>query len=756
MPVTNEEPAVAFLEGPLHLYRQVNAAFARLVGGRDVLGQPLAEALPDVKGARFDVPAGRAVASGKAIVVREVEVELEHETRFLDFVWMPQGGGVLVSGVDVTDRVIARRRSEALGRDLTESEERLRRVVEASGAGLWSIEVATGAMEVDANMVTLMGLPPGASFDLTQGLGTLPFPEDAARVDRAVQGAIAGVNGGRYLVEFRTGGKDAVPLRWVESRAKTTFGPDGQATHLSGVMIDVTARRSAEDELRTKSERLNFALRAGQMGTWDLDLRTGELTSSETCKANYGFGADEPFPYETLAATVLDEDRTMWAKRVASTVERGTDLDVEYRVRWPDGSVHWVHVRASVAIKDGAVVALSGVSSRIDARKAIEAELVAADRRKDEFLTTASHELRTPLNAILGWATMLQTGKLDAEGMQRAVTTIERNGRAQVKLIEDILDGSRMISGKLRLEISSVDMTELVRAAVDVLRPAADAKKITLSVVLDAGAARILGDPDRLQQVIWNLASNAIKFTPRGGHVELRLERSGTYLRLRVRDDGQGIAEDFLPYVFERFRQADGSTTRRHGGLGLGLALVEHLVTAHGGTVSAASEGPGRGATFDVLLPVQAVLTTVAAPIAPPPPSQGRQGTASLAGVTALVVDDEADARDLVAAVLRMSGAAVELADSVGVALEALERRAFSVLVSDIGMPGRDGYAFARALRASDDPRLRELPAVALTAYARAEDRRLSLEAGFQRFVTKPVEPEVLVETVASLVFPSS
>jgi signal transduction histidine kinase/DNA-binding NarL/FixJ family response regulator len=390
------------------------------------------------------------------------------------------------------------------------------------------------------------------------------------------------------------------------------------------------------------------------------------------------------------------------------------------------------------------------------AETAQQARLAAesASSAKDDFLATASHELRTPLNAILGWARLLQSGELDAAAVARAIDIIDRNANAQVRLIEDILDGSRIISGKLQLEIRPLDMTVLVGAALDAVRAAAEAKRIVLTMRLDPAAARVFGDPDRLQQVIWNLVTNAIKFTPKDGTVDVSLRRVGTDIELRVRDSGEGIDPEFLPHVFERFRQADGSTTRRHGGLGLGLALVRHLVEAHGGAVRAASEGPGLGATFAITLPVQAVFAEAA--LGTPPGSSADRafvpGPAHLSGVRVLVVDDEADARDLVATALSARGALVTTASSAAEALERLAGGSFAAMVSDVGMPDVDGYELVARVRAGTPARGVRLPTVALTAYSREEDRRRALEAGFDAHVAKPVEPARLVEVVAGIV----
>jgi PAS domain S-box-containing protein len=377
----------------------------------------------------------------------------------------------------------------------------------------------------------------------------------------------------------------------------------------------------------------------------------------------------------------------------------------------------------------------------------------SASRAKDEFLATASHELRTPLNAILGWVRLLRGGSVAPSAFARGLETIERNAKAQVQLIEDILDGSRIITGKLHLEVVSTDLTMVVRTALDGLAPAADAKAIAIDMNLEPSGARILADPDRLQQIVWNLVNNALKFTPKGGRIEVAVAREGTSIVLSVRDNGQGIAPEFLPHIFERFRQADGSSTRRATGLGLGLALVRHLAEAHGGTVRAESEGVGRGATFVVTLPVRAILRDTVEFERPTRGDEGLRSTlppASLNGFKVLVVDNEADARELVSTVLRAEGAEVTTADSAEDALLELARAVPHVIVSDVGMPVTDGYSLMGRVRALSSPSAL-VPAIALTAYAREEDRRRALAAGFHHYLAKPADPETLVRMVGEL-----
>jgi PAS domain S-box-containing protein len=385
----------------------------------------------------------------------------------------------------------------------------------------------------------------------------------------------------------------------------------------------------------------------------------------------------------------------------------------------------------------------------------LRAEAETANRLKDEFLATVSHELRTPLTAIVGWSVMLRTTQLGEEATARAIETIERNARAQTQIIEDLLDVSRIITGKLKLDTRPADLASIVASALDSVRPAAATKGIRLASEAEPGAGAVWGDPSRLQQVMWNLLSNAVKFTPAGGEVTVRLEQTDSHVRVSVSDTGAGVSPEFLPYVFDRFRQADGTTTRAHGGLGLGLSIVRHLVEMHGGTVGAESGGRGRGATFTVELPVLSARGAVSdgaqAP-APPRAAEEPETTApSLAGLRVLLVDDEADTRMLLTTVLEQRGAEVSAAASAAEALAAIATFEPDVLVSDIGMPGEDGYSLLRRVRALDPRAGGRVPAVALTAYAREEDRMRALRAGYQVHIAKPVNPAEFVAVVASL-----
>ncbi len=389
--------------------------------------------------------------------------------------------------------------------------------------------------------------------------------------------------------------------------------------------------------------------------------------------------------------------------------------------------------------------------------QAARAEAENANRTKDEFLATLSHELRTPLTSILGWTRLLREGDFDEAAIARALETIERNAKSQSQLIDDLLDVSRIITGKLRLDVHPVNIVSVIQSAVESVRPAAQAKSIEFIADLDEKLGHTTGDPNRLQQIFWNLFSNAVKFTPKSGRVEVRLERGPLQLEIAVQDSGQGINGQFLPFIFDRFRQADGSTTRLHGGLGLGLAIVRHLVELHGGTIRAASEGPGAGSVFTVALPVaqnakQAMaedfsgwVTEGGLLISP------NGNSALLKGAKIFVVDDEEDTRDLIAVVLSKSGAEVRVFGAAAEALKALREQPPDLLVSDIGLPAEDGYSLIQSVRESDDVKLKKLPALALTAYAGAEHRARALAAGFQSHMAKPLYPEKLLEVVLSL-----
>jgi signal transduction histidine kinase/ActR/RegA family two-component response regulator len=414
------------------------------------------------------------------------------------------------------------------------------------------------------------------------------------------------------------------------------------------------------------------------------------------------------------------------------------------------------HEREGKTLNDCVFVAMRQRNQYEDEILRAKKEAEAATVAKDEFMSVVSHELRTPLNAILGWTRMLQGDLATDETRRKGLETILRNAQVQTQLIEDILDFSRIISGKLRLEVRKIDLAEVIEAAIDVVTPAANAKNIRLEVILDSKGI-VSGDADRLQQVLWNLLTNAVKFTPKGGRVQVRLQRVNSSVEISVSDTGQGISADFLPYIFERFRQQDNTKTRRHGGLGLGMAITRHIVELHGGTIRAESPGEGLGATFTVRLPVMIVhsdkLPTSAQAdglVSSETDNLSESDSTQLNGFQILIVDDETDARDLIAFILTQHGANVVAAANVREAVEKFQSLKPDLIVSDIEMPDEDGFSLIEKLKAFNEGQKRKIPAIALTAHARPSERLKVLSSGYQIHLAKPVEPAELLAVVAN------
>jgi signal transduction histidine kinase/DNA-binding response OmpR family regulator len=437
-------------------------------------------------------------------------------------------------------------------------------------------------------------------------------------------------------------------------------------------------------------------------------------------------------------------------ERLAATLATQVAISYENAVLYSEAQRHASELQLEITERKQA----EGERARLLVREQeARAEAEQANRTKDEFLATLSHELRTPLSAILGWSHLVRTGKLDEPQMSRAFETIERNARSQSQLIDDLLDVSRIITGKLQIEARPIDLCAVIEAASDAVRPAIEAKELQFETEMNVENCFVRGDANRLQQIFWNLFSNAIKFTPEKGRVRVEVMQDGSRVQVAVTDSGIGITSAFLPYIFDRFRQADGSTTRVHGGLGLGLSIVKHLVQLHDGTVEVASEGKDRGTTFTVTLPAARAEDAKAVEEVAPAEREGNGVPAGfskiLDGLRILVVDDEADSRDLVTAILTRCGSKVRCCESTAEALETFREWKPDLLVSDIGMPNEDGYALIKQLRKLRLKRAREIPAIALTAYATDDDRSRVLSAGFQMHVAKPIEPEKLVRSIA-------
>jgi PAS domain S-box-containing protein len=572
--------------------------------------------------------------------------------------------------------------------------------------------------------------------------------------------------------------------RWIE-RYSEPISIEGAAGGRVWSFRDVTAPSQAD----LVSRRLAAIVDNSDDAIIGKDLNSIITSWNQGAQKIFGYTAEEMIG--TSIKRLIPADRQAEEDLILARLRRGERFDHFETIRvTKEGRELQVSLTIS-PIKDagGNVIGASKIARDITDRKLAEAALKAAQksaeaanaekarlleserlaraeaerasRIKDEFLATLSHELRTPLNAVLGWSTILR-GKenLDQE-MTQALETIDRNARIQGQIIEDLLDMSRIISGKVRLDVQPLDLPGILLEAVNTMRASATTKGVRLQTVIDPLNATILGDPNRLQQIFWNLLSNSIKFTPKHGRIQVLLQRINSHVEVSVIDTGEGISPDFLPYIFNRFQQADASTTRRHGGLGLGLAIVKNLVELHGGTVRAKSGGVGKGATFIVSLPLT---------VFHPPPEEGERDhpkskpvhelptlpAISLQGIRVLAVDDDADARSLLKALLESAGATAYLARSAKEGMEQLLSQSVDVLICDVGMPETDGYSLVRQIRALDNPEKSEVAAVALTAYARLEDRMAAMQAGFQNHLPKPVEPGELLAVVQSLASPRS
>ena len=539
-------------------------------------------------------------------------------------------------------------------------------------------------------------------------------------------------------------------------------------TSLPNQTNNINEPKLAQEGLRTSEIRYRRLFESARDGILILNAATLKITDVNPFMTELlDYSRDEFLGKELWEIGLFsDKDASQQAFRELQVTGylRYEDLPLQSR----EGKVRQVEFVSNVYEEDGQQVIQCNIRDITDRKRAEEerrvllagarvarAEADTANGIKDEFLATVSHELRTPLNAILGWSQLLASGNLDEQESKRALETILRNARAQREIIDDLLDISRIITGKLRLDVRPVELATMIEAVVDGVRPAADARNIHLQTVTDPQINPISGDPDRLQQIIWNLLSNAIKFTPQGGRVEVRLERIDSHVEITISDTGQGIDAELLLHAFDRFRQSDSSTTRRHGGLGLGLSIVRQLVELHGGTVTAESPGVGEGTTFKVILPVTGVHHDPSdVENTPQPMIEANSPTSpqpSLNGLRVLVVDDERDSHEIVAAVLTGSGAEVVSVGSAGEALAKMAQQQFDVLISDIGMPEMDGYALISKVRQLPVERGGRIPAAALTAYAGIEDRRRVLSAGYQMHIPKPVEPAKLTSAVAKL-----
>jgi PAS domain S-box-containing protein len=724
--------------------------------------------------------------SGYELTIRRLDAELRREISYSGSP-VRDGDGRVVLAVLTLHDVTERRRAEE---QLRRSHDTFYHLIQNDPFGVYVVDADFRLREASLGSQKVFAPVPrpliGRDFgEVLRAVWAEPFASQAIAVFRHTL-----ETGEPYAspatIERRAGEARVEAYDWRIERITLPDGRPGVVCYF----YDLSERQRWEAALREGEARLQLALAIAEMGTFEIDLASDAVTVNDAGRVIYGWAPGEALTFSKVQTHFHPEDREWVVARVGEALRPGGpgEFEVEQRIVRTDGATRWIRVRGRAVFEDvkGERRAVRCVGTYLDitpqreeaerreqllvAERGARDEAERASRMKDEFLATLSHELRTPLNAILGWAQILRQGGgvQDARDLSDGLAVIERNARAQTQIIEDLLDMSRIVSGKVRLDVRRLDPAEVVRGAVETVRPAAEAKGVRVQAVLDPSAGPVSGDPGRLQQVFWNLLNNAVKFTPRGGRVQVVLGRVNSHVEVSVADSGEGIAPEFLPYVFDRFRQADASTTRRHGGLGLGLAIVRQLVELHGGGVRAESAGLGRGATFILTLPLTPVDVRegsagdrrhptaadggVGAAAADAPGATGlADACIRIEGVRVLVVDDEPDARGVVERVLRDCGAAVATAASAREALERLEGERFDVLVSDIGMPGEDGYALIRRVRGLGVERGGAIPAVALTAYARAEDRMKAVLAGFQMHVAKPVEPAELVTMVASL-----
>lgn len=758
---------VAVYRGAEHVYGFANAAYRAIFAGRLLVGRRVREVEAELAGHGVLDLLDRVYATGEPLVADVFPGSIVRDGREVEGMYRltvtplrdAHGAmeGLVAVGVAIGPMLDVAER-ERLEAALREQSLVTRLVVDNQPELAWTARPDGHIDFYNARWYEYTG----TTFEAMQGWGWQTVHDPAMLPEVAARWQHSLATGEPFEMEFRLRGADGT-FRWFLTRVRPLRDPSGRIVRWFGTNTDIEDVRRLRDRVTEVLEATHDAFFA-----LDRDYRivlvnaNHERVTGVTRAEALGKDLYDVFP------AARDPCSKYWTEYHRVVEER---VAVQFEEFYAPLGL-WTEVRASPTPEGGVAVFYRDVTDRkrIEVERAellaraqraqLEAEAAraqaeGANRMKDEFLATVSHELRTPLNAILGWGAMLAGGALDAPTQARAFATIERNARAQARLIDDLLDLSRVLQGKFVLAVGPVELVRVVEAALDAARPAAEAKGVRLQPVLDSHAT-IVGDPERLQQVAWNLLSNAVKFTPRGGRVRVTLRRSPSYVELTVADTGQGIAPEFVPHVFEAFRQAEGGPTRRSGGLGLGLSIVRSLVELHGGAVSAASDGPGCGATFTVRLPMAPLRADTGTP---PPPSFAPGEPArvtfecppALASLRVLVVDDEPDTRELLAFVLGQCHAVVVEAASVAEAYAALEGGRFDVLISDVGMPGEDGLSLMRRVRRLPAEGGGRIPALALTAYARSEDRAQALRAGFSMHLSKPIEPTELLLTVAAL-----
>jgi PAS domain S-box-containing protein len=641
---------------------------------------------------------------------------------------------------------------------LKSSEERLQLSLEGSGNGLWDWNIVTGELYLSSRWLSMLGYEVGELPSHVSTWEELIYPEDKPFVIERLNAHLLD-SSVPYKFDYRVLTKSGEP-KWIGNYGKVVVRDEnGNPLRMAGIHQDISDRKHAEEELRESEARYRYLAEAIPHLVWTCDAEGNcDYVNQRLCEYT-GITFEQALGFGWLSA-VHPDDMQSTQNAWESAVSNRTFYKHEYRFRRnSDGSYRW-HLILGLPLKDeqGRVVKWFGTCTDIHDQKelemerdrVLELEQVArneaerANRIKDEFLAILSHELRSPLNPILGWTKLLQTRRMDENKTAEALATIERNAKLQTQLIDDLLDIARILRGKLSLNADLVNLTFVIEAAIDTVRTAAVAKSILIHPVL-RNIGQVSGDAVRLQQVFWNLLSNAIKFTPHGGRVDIMLERLGDQAQVTITDTGKGISPDFLPHIFESFRQEDVSITRKFGGLGLGLAIVRNITEAHGGTVSVNSPGVDQGSTFTVTLPLLNVE----------PESDDLQKLSAeevnLTGIKVLTIDDEPDSREFLTVLLAYYGAQVMAVATSGEFFAALESFQPDVLVSDIGMPEVDGYTLLRQVRSLPPESGGQIPAIALTAYAGEINQQQALAAGFQSHLSKPIDPNLLVQVVAQL-----
>lgn len=670
------------------------------------------------------------------------------------------GGSVIAR--DVTERKQA---EEAL----RQSEEQLRLALEAANMGAWSYDIQTGAVKWSPSLEQIHGIPVGSFGGTFDDYLKDIYPADRQHITTSIARTLE--QGTGHEIEYRIIRPDGT-IRWVEGRGQVVLDETGKPIRMSGMCMDVSERMRAQEALSESKAQLANMIGSAMDAIITIDSHQRIVVFNAAAEKMFRCSAQEALG-QSIDRFIPEQFRAEHRKHIRAFGE----TNVTERSMGALGSLsgiradgHEFPIEASISqieVKEEKLytVILRDITERKRAGEERErlfaseqearAEAEAANRAKDEFLALVSHELRTPLNSIVGWVDILLANpEQDDAHIARALEVIKRNAALQARIIEDILDVSRIVAGKLQLDVRPVELPAIIQAAIAAVQLTADDKNVQLRQVLDQSTDPVPGDPYRLQQIVWNLLSNAIKFTPDGGEVEIRLEQTGSNARVTVSDTGEGILSEFLPRIFDRFSQADTSATRAYGGLGLGLAIVRHLGELHGGTVEAYSAGEKQGALFTVTLPCEPAREESRASLGVSETDRDRRNDAAapLAGLRVLIVDDDSDSREVLAALLSLRKAEVRSAGSVREALEALTGWKPDVLVSDIGMPGEDGYDLIREVRSRGAEDGGQTPAIALTGYAAVQDGERALSAGYQAHVAKPVEPKHLVKLIASFV----